>query len=133
MESSTTQLPRQCQPTAKTGRQCRAMALQGRTLCFAHDPALADKRHAARVRGGHARHGRRIGTTNTGEPVTIGDLGDVVRLLEKTVNDVLILENSLSRANCIARLAQVLTGVFQVSELEQRIARLEQTAGGGRD
>ena len=125
MNTGTSLLPGQCIATTKAGHPCRGFALQGKAFCFAHDPAIADKRKEACARGGRARHGRRLGTTNSGELVTISDLGDVVKLLERTINDALSLENSLSRANTIARLASVLCGIYQVSELEARITVLE--------
>jgi len=116
---------RMCKSTTKAGAACRVRALSGSDLCWFHDPATSAARKEARSRGGRARHGRHIGTTNTGEPVTISDLGDVVKLLERTINDALSLENSLSRANTIARLAGVLCSIYQASELEARIVALE--------
>ena len=114
-----------CEGVTKRGHRCQNPVLPGRPWCWWHDPDRADDRREARSRGGRARHGRRLGTTNSGELVTISDLGDVVKLLERTINDALRLENSLSRANTIARLASVLCGIYQVSELEARITVLE--------
>ena len=114
-----------CTGTTKRGTRCQNPALPGSVWCWWHAPDKADDRREARSKGGRARHGRRLGTTNSGELVTISDLGDVVKLLERTINDALSLENSLSRANTIARLASVLCGIYQVSELEARITVLE--------
>ena len=125
MNASTTQQGRRCKATTKAGRPCSCFALHGSEYCFSHAPELAEKRREARSRGGRARHGRTIGQTPGGYQVEIKSLSDVVKLLERTINDALSLENSLSRANTIARLAQVLANIYQVSELEQRIAALE--------
>jgi len=43
-----------CQGTTKHGASCRSFALPNRVYCVMHDPELADKVSAARVRGGTA-------------------------------------------------------------------------------
>ena len=122
MDASTGKM---CAGVTRTGAPCRVAVLEGSRFCWFHDPDKAAARKEARSRGGRARHGRTIGQTPDGDRVEIRDLSDVVRLLERTINDALSLENSLSRANTIARLAQVAANIYQASEFEQRIAALE--------
>ena len=90
-----------------------------------HDPAKAQERKEARSRGGRARHGRNLGHVHNGEPVHIGELADVVKVLEAELNDLLTLEVSVSRARAVGYLCGVLVGAYKDSELEARIAALE--------
>jgi hypothetical protein len=59
--------------------------VQGADYCFAHDPALTEKRHEARSRSGRARHGHKIAKRGLQEPVEIDSLGDVIALLNAPV------------------------------------------------
>lgn len=117
--------PQHCQATTRAGRQCAAYVVAGSIYCFAHDPTLRETRTAARRSGGQARAGRKITTGNT-QPREIKNVGDVLTLLGETVGDVLTLENSLARAQTIARLALAMVKCFEVSELEQRLTALEE-------
>ena len=94
---------KKCEALTKAGTPCAAWAVEGSDFCFWHDPAQAKARAAARAKGGRARHGRHIGQTGTTEPVEIGNMADVVALLQRTINDALSLENSLQRARTIGR------------------------------
>lgn len=129
--TSTGQHPRRCKATTKSGRACLCFALTGSDYCFSHDPALAEKRKEARSRGGHARHGRKLGS-DLQAPVKINDLADVVRVVTEEINAVRSLEKSISRARAVGYLCGVLVGVYTQSEIESRIVALEQATGTGR-
>ena len=129
MNTATSLLPGQCIATTKAGHPCRGFALQGKAFCFAHDPAIADKRKEACARGGRARHGRRLGTTSTGDALEIHSLEDVSRLIVAEISMVRSLEKSISRARAVGYLAAILVTVYTQSELEQRIAALETAQG----
>ena len=70
-----------------------------------------------------------MGVGSNAGTVSLETVGDVVRLLEASVRDVLQLENSVSRARCIGYLASVAVKALEVSSLEERIQRLEQLQG----
>jgi len=55
---------------------------------------------------------------------------DVIDLLNRSVNDVLQLENSINRARCIATLAGVLIRALEFGELEERLAAVEAALKG---
>jgi len=118
-----------CKATTRGGRPCQAFPVAGSDFCFWHDPSRAAQRTLARKKGGRARHGRRLSTT--GEIVKLGSVADVVALLEGAVGDLLELENSVARARAVATLAGVVVKALEVSELEDRIARLEDKVGTG--
>lgn len=119
-----TTTPRQCEATNRRGRQCEAHALASSAYCWFHDPAKAQERKEARASGGQARAGLMITQGNT-QPREIKSVGDILSLLSETVSDVLLLQNSLARAQTIARLSLAMVKCFEVSELEQRLLILE--------
>jgi len=119
---------RRCRASSSSGQPCQAYAVEGSEFCYWHAPELAEKRKVARSNGGRARHGRTLGTDRT--PVKLESLSDVVRLVERATNDLLQLETSVSRARALGYLASVATKALEVSDLEQRIARLEAEVGG---
>lgn len=131
-ESSTAAIEevRICSAIRKDGRPCRAHCVAGSGFCFAHDPGLAEKRFAARSKGGRARHGRKLGTVaGAREPVVIDGLDAVCQVLENEINEVLHLERSVSRARALGYLCGILVNIYTPSELEQRIAALEERLG----
>ena len=127
MESTTANL---CGATTRAGAPCRTYALTGSAFCWWHDPTRAEDRKEARSRGGHARHGRSIGKVGDVAPVKIDSLADVVRVLERELNEVLHLDRSISRARAVGYLCQIASGIYQASELETRLQRLEEQAAG---
>ncbi len=116
---------RRCEAQTRSGDPCAAYAGEGSDYCFWHDPALAEDRKVARQRGGQARHGRNVIPPTGGEAVEIRQVGDVLPLLERAINDVLVLENSIARARAIGYLAGVAIKTLEISELAERVAELE--------
>lgn len=117
--------PRHCNATKTDGQPCQAWAVRGSEYCYWHDPGLAAERKAARRKGGLARHGRNIGPAGDPGVVTIFHVADVLALLERAVNDVLRLENSIQRARAIGYLAGVIVKALELADLEERVASLE--------
>jgi hypothetical protein len=114
-----------CAATRKDGSPCGGYAIAESVYCFSHDPKHAGAIAEARRRGGRARHGRRIGATGDAEAVTLATLDDVLQFLERAVNDVLTLENSINRARALGYLAGAWGTLYESSELERRVAALE--------
>ncbi len=125
--ASTAQRTRLCTATTKKGLPCSCFAIRDSEFCFSHDPALADVRKEARSKGGRARHGRKL-SGDAQAPVTIDNLGDVVKLIVQEINAVRSLEKSISRARCVGYLANILANIYQASELERRLEALERVA-----
>jgi len=119
-----------CRATTKGGQPCSCYALAGSAFCFWHAPEAAEARKLARVKGGRARQGRSgVLPDGSGVPVTLKSLADVVLLLERATNDVLALENSISRARAVGYLCSVAVKALEVGDLEERIVRLEEHVG----
>lgn len=115
---------RPCRATKANGEPCGGFPNES-GFCLAHDPARAGEIAAARRAGGRARHGRVVGPVGSGQPVKLAAVGDVLALLERAVNDVLALENSVNRARAVGYLAGAWGALYESSELERRIAALE--------
>jgi len=118
-----------CTATTKRGTRCQNATRPGRPFCWFHDPECAEDRHAARARGGAARHARAV--VRDGDPAEINDLGDVVDLLTAEINVARSLERSLSRCRAVGYLCNIVAGIYQKAELEERLAAVERKLAGG--
>lgn len=81
--------------------QCNAFAIKGDDYCFFHSEKQQKARSEAVMKGGKSLK-RSYGNS---EPVIISNAGDVVRLLEDTINDLRQNKISNKSANTIGFLA----------------------------
>jgi hypothetical protein len=119
---------RHCTAVSKSSKQpCKGYCMPGSDYCLAHDPKLASTRAEARRAGGLARHGRQIGSVGANSaPVELNTAGDVLALVQRAINDTLKLENSVARNRAIGTLALAALKAFEITDLAQRVATLEQ-------
>jgi hypothetical protein len=108
-----------CTATRRNGRPCAAQALPGKSHCFAHDPSLADKRQAAYIAGGHGKS-----NASRAHKRLPADLRDVLTKLLTALDEV-HGEIDPRTAAAMASLAGAINRIYADSELEQRIAALE--------
>ena len=100
--------------------------LEGRTFCWAHDPANRGKAAEARRQGGV---NRRRSKAAPGDAPRLRDVPSVQGILEQAVADTLALENSVQRTRTVAYLATVLLSALEKSDFEQRLSDLEARLG----
>lgn len=112
---------RRCAHVHPSGRACGGFAVAGSEHCFAHAPDQEAKRADARRRGGQA--GRIV--TILESDLSVRSLGDVLALVELTVNDVRAGRVDVRVANAVGVLANVAARVIQQSDLEARLEALE--------
>ena len=114
---------RQCTQVKADGARCQANAITGSDYCFAHDPARAEDRQAARQAGG------RVGKTKVLPPETadapLSRATDVVALLGETINQVRRGEVDPRVANTVGYLSATLLRALEVGDIEERLAGLE--------
>ena len=110
-----------CAHVHQSGKGCGGYAIAGSAYCFAHAPEQATKRDDARRRGGQA--GRMA--TVPASAVTVRSLGDVVGLVEATINDVRAGRVDVRIANAVGYLANVAIKAIERSDTEQRLEALE--------
>ena len=109
-----------CTAVKADGTPCRAVALPGRLMCWAHDPALKEKAAEARRQGGHNRS--RIARARKAVPDAIGSVqGRLLKALEEVHAGT--LEPRVAQA--MASLAGAVVRLYEVGELETRLAEFE--------
>ena len=63
-------------------------------------------------------------------PVHLVAVADVIRLVERAVNDLLGLENSVQRARTLGYLGGVAIKALEVGNLDERVTALERVLKG---
>lgn len=117
---------KRCAAFNRRGQPCQGYAIQGSGLCFWHDPGQAERRKEARIRGGHARHGRKIGNPGQDVPdIVIEKASDVLPILAGEIGMLLRLEISIARARAVGYLCQAVVKVFEVTDLQGRLEAVE--------
>jgi hypothetical protein len=112
-----------CEATRKDGTPCRTQVVGDGRFCFAHEPALHEKRTQARRKGGQNR-----ATARRLQKFMPASLVPIYELLEQALTDVLAGDLDPRQANAAANLGRALVVVLEHGELEERIRRLEESA-----
>jgi hypothetical protein len=108
-----------CSAARHDGTPCRVPALAS-GYCFAHDPALAEKRAAARVAGGKGK--ARAARAQKRLPTDLrGVLGRLLTALDETHAG----ELEPRVASAMSALASAISRIYEVAELEERLEKLE--------
>jgi hypothetical protein len=115
-----------CSAIARSGSRCASPVLPGSAYCFVHDPAAADRRREASKKGGKARSTKARAAKQIPEAMSAADLAGWLSLLFISVMTGRI-EPKIGTA--CATIARTLHEVRHATELEERLAELEQRAG----
>lgn len=113
-----------CKARKLNGERCNATPTAS-GYCFTHSEAHKAKRDAARKLGG--KHRRRVlGDTPfpDADPMTVKGLAAI---MAATMRQCWTLENSISRHRVMAYLAATQRGIIESSEIESRLAAIENT------
>ena len=119
-----------CKGARRDGSPCQAppAALGPAGFCWAHDPAQAESRRAARAKGGQNR-----ATAKRVDKLVPATLRPVVGMLLAVLDEVHDGRLTPAQASAMAAVAGAVVKVYQVAELEQRVEALEAvTAAQGR-
>lgn len=102
---------------------CKAYAMKDDPdgLCFWHSPATAEKRQQAGRRGGGRGKVER-------ESLGIETVADVKAILVETITELrgAATENTIGKARAVGYIASILLVALEKSDLERRVARLEE-------
>ncbi len=118
-----------CRAKTRSGKPCKAGAGPS-GFCLWHDPARRSEAQAARSKGGFARHKNHVAneavraltvlgaaiSENEGQlpvAVEIQNPGDLMLVVQKAINDCLLLPNSIARARTLGQLASVGSQIWQ--------------------
>lgn len=113
----------QCEHKTRAGTRCRANVVNRSSMCFAHDPALAEKRTAARRLGG--QHKRRPVLGPDSPEISLRSGSDVPELVCRLVNFSLRDQIDPKVANSVGGLLNIFLRAHTTEVLEQRLAALE--------
>ena len=108
-----------CSAVRRDGAPCTAPALAG-GYCFAHDPALAEKRAAARLAGGKGK-----ASAARAHKRLPADLRDVLGRLLTALDETHAGELEPRVASAMSALASAISRIYEVAELEERLEKLE--------
>ncbi len=112
-----------CISQASNGTPCDANAINGDKHCYFHSPKVSEEaRRSAQSRGGRANE---IRIKNPLPAIQISKVGDVVKLLEETVNLVRAGELDVKVANCIGVLSGHLLKALEVDTIANRVEIIE--------
>jgi hypothetical protein len=113
-----------CRDVKADGSRCRANAQRSSDFCFFHDPATADEREAARIRGGQERSRKAAVLPEDTPNAPLTSAADITGLLAETINQVRRGQLDPHVSNAVGYLAGILLKAKQ-QDVEQRVARLE--------
>jgi len=114
----------QCSGTTKAGERCRARSLPGSAYCVTHDPTKVTQLAEWRRKGGYAASNKaRAKKALPADPLTNEELHSWLRVVFKGVIAGRI-EPGVATAS--ATVARTMAELARVTELEQRIANLEE-------
>ena len=121
-------MARKCKAERKDGKRCRAYAMSGSDYCVAHDPSLPDKRRAWRRAGGSVK-----GEKNrmVEEATRLKRPRDVQHMLAVTAEKVERGTIDAQTANALGRVASLLLKAMELTDVDERLRRLEKGIGGG--
>lgn len=116
---------RRCAHRFADGSRCKARPLQGKDLCFWHDPGRAGDRVTAGRQGGSRGRHRTLSVDVPDFPVS--DAASIVKLLSTTIIHTLKGEIDPRVANAVGYLAGVILRAREQGELEDRVKQLEES------
>lgn len=112
-----------CTLKKENSEPCGANAMKESKYCYLHNPDISEEeKFNAQSNGGK---GNSIKVFEPLEPIKIQKPGDVVLLLEDTINRIRAGEMDLKVANCLGYLSGHLTKALEIAEIEKRIEVVE--------
>ncbi len=112
-----------CHGKTKSGKPCGMGTKNGARYCFAHDPARAADRAAARKLGGF---NRAIGHAGDPEAVNMHPrtIEDTFSILDYALAETVALDNGAPRNRLLVSIAAGYVDARKVGELETQLAEL---------
>lgn len=120
---------RACCHPRENGEACQAKPQRERPFCFFHDPDQAAEVAQSRRLGGQRRK-REATVSGAYDFEGLRGPEDVRRLLEIAAYDALALDNSVPRVRALIALGSGAVKLFEVTELEERLLRMEAALEG---
>ena len=113
----------QCSQQKKDGQQCQSQAMRSGRFCWLHDPTVPpETKRKAQSRGGRNNAVKAQSPLPTLQEATPRA---VISMLVSTINEVRTGQIDIRIANCLGFLSGHLTRIYETSELEERLIKLE--------
>lgn len=115
----------QCEFIKSDGNRCKSHSMQSSMYCYLHNSSVSERsKKEARSKGGKSKI---IKVSNPiGQPIEIKSSKDISVLITDLINKVLSDQLDLRIATGITYMANCLLKVYEISDLEKRISRIEQ-------
>ena len=112
---------------------CRAWAMRDSEYCFRHDPRpeFEEKRRRASAKGG--RKSRKYPVVREQLPdvfFKLKNLKDLAEFMEMVINGAMKNTMDLQKARTLGQLCQVMRGILEASDIEERLEKLEEVVLG---
>ncbi|MGI8483473.1 MAG: hypothetical protein ACR2OU_04340 [Thermomicrobiales bacterium] len=119
----------ECTATRRDGHPCQGTPLPGKAFCFAHDPELREQRHQWTTAAGKAKANSRRLKKSLGLDTPTLTLVEIDALLCLTLKAVVSGKLEPGIATSAAGVSKAIMAIRTASDLEERLAALEQQAG----
>lgn len=110
-----------CEFVKKNNSKCKAYAVHDSKLCFWHSEETKEDRSQAQRTGGLSS---RI-NNEVVENISIKCTGEILKLIEQTINDLRSNKLSTKNANAIGYLAGIALKTVEQNDFEKRLEVLE--------
>lgn len=113
----------QCKATTAGGKLCKMPALKDSKYCFTHSAHTRQAQATARKIGGQNRHTDHIGDPEI-IPADIRTIADAGLILRYTLDELIIMDNSIPRARALIALATAYIDAIKTGEIETQLKEL---------
>lgn len=116
-----------CMARRTDGKPCGAYAQEGSEFCLWHDPNRQLEAQRNRSKAGKVKAGRDLSpSADAGSSITLTTPADALAILERGMNDLFRLENSVSRARAVFAGVAAFAKLYETSVQESRLAAIEE-------
>ncbi len=119
----------ECTATRRDGHHCQGTPMPGKMFCFAHDPDLREQRQQWTTDAGRSKSNSRRLKKSLGLDTPTLTLTEIDALLCLTLKAVVSERIEPGIATSAAGVAKAIMAIRTASDLESRLAALEQRAG----
>ena len=122
---------KRCKAFNARNEPCAAWVMKDKDYCWVHEPSNKEAADAARKLGGSVNQVKHSSRVNPGQiPDKIRTVEDLLGLLDYAKDELLMLNNGLSRNKAIVQLAAAYTQVLKEGEVQDRIGDIEDEIHG---
>lgn len=112
-----------CSHQKSNGDNCKSQSIRTGRFCWLHDPSVPQEaKRKAQARGGS---NNAVKTLISLPPLLGATPKAILEMLVTTINEVRAGEIDIRVANCVGFLSGHLVRIYEISEMEERLAGLE--------